>query len=188
MLNEVWKDIPQYEGLYQVSNVGRVKALPRQRSNYTGGTWIQSEHIMALTINKKGYEKVALRNEYGVRKNESVHRLVALAFIPNPEGKPEVNHINCVRHDNRVENLEWCSHQENCIHTSVCGNKSNKLIQCIETQQIFNTSTDAAKVNGGDAGNIRKAARDQSKSVYGFHYIYIEKPVFLGEPKTLKND
>ena len=188
MLNEVWKDIPQYEGLYQVSNVGRVKALPRERVNHTGGRWIQPELILSTSFTKDGYEKVSLHTKNHKRKTERIHRLVALAFIPNPEGKPEVNHINCIRHDNRVENLEWCSHQENCAYTSVCGNKSDKLIQCIETQQIFNTSTEAAKVNGGDAGNIRKAAREYNRSVYGFHYIYIEKPVFLGESQTLKND
>ena len=175
MKNEVWKDIPHYEGLYQVSNQGRVKALPRERVNHTGGRWTQPEKMMSISINNDGYHKVSLTNANGVRKTESIHRLVALAFIDNPEGKPEVNHINCIRSDNRVENLEWITHQENIDYTVKCGNKSNKKIRCIETGEIFNTSTEAAKANGGDSGNIRKSARSNGKSgVYGFHYTYID--------------
>lgn len=181
MLNEVWKDIPHYEGLYQVSNIGRVKALPRVRENHTHGRWIQPEQIMATRLNKDGYEFLCLTGRNGKRKAERVHRLVALAFIPNPDNKPEVNHINCVRDDNRVENLEWVTREENNSYTSKCGNKSNKCIKCIETNQIFNTSVEVSKVNGGDTGNIRKAARNQRYSVNGFHYIYIEKNCRLGD-------
>ena len=172
--NEIWMDIPHYEGLYQVSNMGRVKALPRERINHSGGHWIQPEKIMAITINKDGYHCVSLTNANHNRKTERVHRLVALAFIDNPEGKPEVNHINCIRGDNRVENLEWVTHKENNKYTSECGHKSNKKIQCIETGQIFNTSTEAASVDGGDCGDIRKSARNEGKTgVYGFHYVYV---------------
>ena len=173
-MKEIWKDIPHYEGLYQVSNLGRVKALPRERENHSGGKWIQPEKIMAITINNDGYHCVSLMNANHVRRTERVHRLVALAFIDNPENKPEVNHINCIRGDNRVENLEWVTRKENNAYTSQCGNKSSKKVKCIETGEVFNTSTDAAKVNGGDSGNIRKSARNEGKySVYGFHYIYI---------------
>lgn len=177
MLNEIWKDIPQYKGLYQVSNLGRVKALPMQRENHSGGKWIQPEHIMAVTVNADGYENVSLIRKSGKRKTEKVHRLVALAFIPNPDNKPEVNHINCIRHDNRVENLEWVTREENIKHTVKCGNKSKKKLHCIDTGDIFNTSTDAAKVLGGDAGNIRKSARytelGKVLTVYGHQYEYI---------------
>lgn len=174
MKNEVWMDIPHYEGLYQVSNQGRVKALPRERTNHTGGKWIQPEKMMAITIDQDGYHRVSLTSTNGIRKTERVHRLVALAFIDNPEGKSEVNHINCIRGDNRIENLEWVTREENNAYVSQCGNKSNKKIKCVETGEVFNTSTDAARANGGDSGNIRKSARSQGRSsVYGFHYIYI---------------
>lgn len=179
MLNEIWMDIPHYNGRYQVSNYGRVKAMPRERVNHTGGKWITPERILATRLNKDGYEVISLTTPEGKRKVERVHRLVAITYVPNPMQLPEVNHINCIRHDNRPENLEWCSHQENCAYTSVCGNKSNKLIRCIETGRIFSTSTEAAKVNGGDAGNIRKAARE-NRCVYGFHYEYIDKSSFQG--------
>lgn len=174
MINEVWKDCKGYEGLYQVSNVGRVKALPRERINHTGGRWIQPEMIMATRLNSDGYECVCLTNHNHIRKAERIHRLVAIAFLENPNKYPEVNHKNCIRHDNRVENLEWVSRKENCAYTSKMGHKSNKKIMCIETGQIFSTSTEASKVNGGDSGNIRKSARSNGKnSVFGFHYTYL---------------
>lgn len=174
MEKEIWKDIPHYEGLYQVSNMGRVKALPRQRENHTGGKWIQPERIMAFTINDDGYQCISLTKANHIRKTEKVHRLVALAFIDNPEGKPEVNHINCIRSDNRVENLEWMTRAENNAYTSKCGHKSKKKIKCIETNEIFDTSTKASEKNGGDSGNIRKSAKSNGRyGVLGFHYMYI---------------
>ena len=127
-----------------------------------------------MRLNEDGYAVISLNTAEGKRKTEKVHRLVALAFIENPENKTEVNHINCIRNDNRVENLEWVTHAENNAYTSKCGNKSNKKIKCIETGEIFNTSTEAAAANGGDSGNIRTSARSQGvRGVYGFHYIYI---------------
>ena len=93
-MKEVWRDIPHYEGLYQVSNLGRVKALARERVNHTGGRWIQPEKIMAITIDNDGYHKISLTKADHTRKTERIHRLVALAFITNTEGKTEVNHIN----------------------------------------------------------------------------------------------
>lgn len=180
MLNEVWKDIPHYEGLYQISNFGRVKALARRRENHTHGVWIQPEQIMSVRLNKDGYECVCLTPKNGKRKTERVHRLVALAFIPNPDKKPEVNHINCIRDDNRVKNLEWVTRQENIAHTVKCGGRVKKYIKCIETNQIFKTSKEASNINGGDAGNIRKVARNRKGSVKGFPLHLYRKNVALG--------
>lgn len=98
--NEIWKDIPCFEGLYQVSNLGRVKSFKLNR-----------EKILKLIITHYGYYQV------GLNKNAFyVHRLVAIAFIDNKENKPQVNHINGVKTDNRVENLEWCTAKFNCQH------------------------------------------------------------------------
>lgn len=98
-VKEVWKDIKGYPN-YQISNLGNVWSVKRQRklSPYT---------------NNKGYKAINIIAANGKRKGELIHRLVALAFIDNPEGKPEVNHINHIRDDNRVENLEWVSKSEN---------------------------------------------------------------------------
>lgn len=158
---EVWKDIPHYEGRYLISNYGRVFSL-------------LSNKILSMHQNDDGYMIISLQTKNSKRKTERVHRLVAMAFIDNPEGKPEVNHINCIRNDNRVENLEWITHKDNNAYSSRQGNKGWHKIICLETGEVFNTSTEAAEKNGGDKGNIRKSARSNGKySVYGFRYKYI---------------
>lgn len=101
---EIWRDVVGYEGLYQVSNAGRVKSFHGK-----------SERILVGGVCREGYVKVLLRKNKS-RKLVSVHRLVAMAFIPNPDNKPEVNHINGNKIDNRVENLEWKTRAENAKH------------------------------------------------------------------------
>lgn len=95
---EEWKDIKGYEGLYQLSNYGRVKSLLK-------------EIIMKPQL-RCNYYRVRLIKE-GVGKNHSVNRLVADAFIDNPDSKPEVGHYDCDTHNNKVNNLYWCTHKEN---------------------------------------------------------------------------
>lgn len=113
---ERWRWVPGYEGLYLVSNMGRVMSAPK-RTHYG--------HFMALSEKKTGYVHVCLSRD-GEKRSVSVHRLVASAFLPNPASKPEVNHINGDRSDNRVENLEWATRSENEIHAfRVLGKKPN---------------------------------------------------------------
>lgn len=104
---EVWKDIIGYEGLYQVSNFGNVKSL--------GNNFTRKERLLKLSPQSKGYLTVVLQKN-GKRKTTLVHRLVAEYFIPNLDKKLQVNHINGIKTDNRVENLEWVSHRENLDH------------------------------------------------------------------------
>lgn len=94
---EIWKDIPGYEGLYQVSNLGNVRRTKLLKKYYD---------------KTKGYDVISL-SKNGKSKIAKVHQLVAKTFIPNPNNKPEINHINTIRTDNRVENLEWCTRSEN---------------------------------------------------------------------------
>lgn len=115
-MEEQWKDIENYEGLYQVSNLGRVRSLDRLVRNYN--RW-HIEHtklikgvVLKQSTDKYGYKRVYL-SKYGCEKFVLVSRLVAKAFIPNPQNLPEVNHKSEVKTDNCVENLEWCDGEYN---------------------------------------------------------------------------
>lgn len=100
---------------YQVSNLGNVKVKTKVRFSKNGLAIHVPEKVLKLNIKKSGYTEVTLIS-LEIRKSFSVHRLVALAFIPNPENKKEVNHINGIKNDNRIENLEWVTSKENTQH------------------------------------------------------------------------
>lgn len=122
MQTEIWKPISGYRGYYEVSNLGRVRSVtrrierinplkPNQKNLYT-----YKGKLIPFWITKKGYCRCTL-NIDGVKKNHLVHQLVARTFIENPKNKEQVNHINCVKTDNRIENLEWVTNYENYIHS-----------------------------------------------------------------------
>ena len=131
-MQEIWKDIVGYEGLYQVSNLGRVKSL--------GNTKARKEKILLGVSISDNYLQIGL-NKNGERKRYVIHRLVAEAFIPNPLNKPQVNHINGNKKDNSVENLEWCTQCENIRHSikkHLRGRyvrKIDRIIDYIETKR-----------------------------------------------------
>lgn len=116
-MNEIWKDIEGYEGIYQVSNFGNVKVLRREIWNGKG-IRIQEEKILKQSTNMWGYCIVTLTKN-SVRLPHKVHRLVAKAFIPNYENKEQVNHIDGDKTNNHVENLEWNTRQENMSHAYI---------------------------------------------------------------------
>jgi hypothetical protein len=111
---EIWRDVKDYEGLYRVSNLGRVKSL------YFG-----KERILK-PFSERGYQYVELRR-HGTRKGAIIHRLVATAFIQNPIGKREVNHKDFNKVNNHVENLEWVTKNENAKHAHE-GNRYNPCL------------------------------------------------------------
>lgn len=112
---EEWRDIPGYEGKYQVSSHGRVKSCSKTIAFCQGRTRDLMEKIMQTPMMYRGYHHVHLRHA-GDRKRFFIHQLVAIAFHPNPDGKPYVNHIDRVKTNNRVENLEWVTEKENTAH------------------------------------------------------------------------
>jgi hypothetical protein len=140
-MNEIWKDVPSYEGYYQVSNFGLIKSLERivkYKENHSG---LRKEIILKSNITKGGYVHVTICINK-INKTVKTHRLVAIAFIPNPEKKPSVNHINGIKHDNRVENLEWVTAKENTIHayktklkSGVKGEKSH--LSKLKNEDVF---------------------------------------------------
>lgn len=113
-MTEEWKDIKGYEGLYQVSNYGRVKSLTRWSVSVR--SYVPAEVIMSPTDNGYGYQIVSLSRRTH-RKNHYVHRLVAEAFVENPNGLNYVNHLDYDKLNNRSDNLEWCTQRENVLYS-----------------------------------------------------------------------
>lgn len=114
-MTEEWRPIPGFEGMYEVSDIGRVKSLAKIRVLPSGGEYKWPTRIMSPARHYKGHLYVHLQIG-GIKTKGYVHRLVAMAFIPNPESKPFVNHKNGDKRDNRCSNLEWATESENTNH------------------------------------------------------------------------
>lgn len=183
-MQEIWKDVPEYEGVYQVSNLGNVRSL---NYNNKGKTANISQHI-----HKTGYLNVILCKN-SEKKTKSVHRLVALAFLPNPNGYQCVNHIDANKANNNVGNLEWCTHKQNTAHAIKCGllnpnfmlgrtgakNKlSKKIVQYDLQGNIVNRwycISDAARFYGVRPGNINNCLSGRNKTYKGYIWRYAEE-------------
>lgn len=177
-MKEIWKDVKGYEGLYQVSNLGRVKSLIRNK-------------VLSPLNRQHGYQAVQLHGKGGNArgfKSFSIHRIVAEAFVPNPENKPEVNHINEDKADNRAENLEWTTRVENCNHGTRnrrCGdaNTNNPKTSSPVKQYTLDgeyiatyPSIHEAMRNTGIAiGCIWSACEGKTKQAHGYKWRYIVK-------------
>lgn len=151
---EEWRPVSGYEEFYSVSNTGKVRSL---RLNIE----------LKPSLSFKGYLRIVLWSPTGTRLTGIVHRLVAQAFIPNPENKPQINHIDCQRSNNHVSNLEWCTPKENTAHMVKLGNnrvgeqvKWSKLKeeQIIEIRNLYKSSDTSfrklAKMYGVDQSTI----------------------------------
>lgn len=168
VMNEIWKDVKGYEGLYQVSNLGRVFGVKRKR-------------IKKLTVDKKGYQNVLLSKD-GKEKRYRVHKLVAMAFIPNPENKTEVHHIDFGK-TNIVTNLMWVTpeehkelHKENVLHVfqySLNG----------EFIKEYSSIKEMAEQTGFDSITVIYCCNGKYKTAFGFQWRY-EKYDHIPSVKT----
>ena len=125
MSKEIWKDIKEYKGRYQISTLGKVKSVTRNISDSIDRNYLLTGRILKTSNDGHNYRCICLDNKKN-RKTYKIHRLVAQAFIDNPEKKKEVNHKNGIKNDNRVINLEWCSRSENIQHAMQIGLKNDK--------------------------------------------------------------
>ena len=171
MTKEVWRDIEGYEGLYQVSSEGRVKSLGRK--------WRKSERILKPSMDRDGYLQVVLCAG-GKPKTLKVHRLVCQAFHENPDNKPQVNHINEIKTDNRASNLEWATARENTnfgTRNERLGKAQSKPVaqyaQDGELIKIWASAREAERQAGFKHGYICNSANGKRKQAYGFIWKYV---------------
>lgn len=187
--NEEWKDIKDFEGLYMISNYGRVKSLSRI-IHASDRNIHRKDMIKKISKNNRGYYIIALFN-INMFKRRLVHRLVAEAFIPNPENKPQVNHINPVTKnlcDNRVCNLEWVTSKENSQHSIALGRASkppthfgknhpkHKSIYQINKNGVienyWNCIADACRTGEYERHSIISSCKNINKTYKGFKWFY----------------
>lgn len=177
---EEWRPVVGYEGFYEVSNLGRIKSLER----FTSNNIRIREHIQKQQISKGGYMYVPLRKD-GVRTNKRVHRLVAVAFIPNPEGKPQVNHIDEDKLNNSASNLEWVDGTTNINHGTAierahrvdCSPLTRAVLQLTPEGKVvaeYPSQSKAAAAVGTTAGNISNCCKGRAKTVRGYVWKYKE--------------
>ena len=160
-MEEVWKDIEGYEGLYQVSSCGRVKGLGNGKSNNS------KERILKANKIRGCYLQVGLFKE-GKRKHFLVHRLVANAFLPNPENLKYVNHKDENPKNNYVSNIEWCTFQYNIDYSK------SKQVLCVETNTVYTSTMEAGRKTKINQGHISECCLGKRKTAGGYHWEYTD--------------
>ena len=165
-MDEIWRDIEGYKGLYQISNKGRVKRLYKA-----------SERILKLHDNGRGYLRVALTKESSL-KFIMIHRLVAQAFIPNPNNLPEINHRDENKKNNCVENLEWCDRVYNINYGTRNERASRKILQYSKSGEFIKewpSALEVERVLDINNSHIIQCCKGKRKSAGGFIWRYKEK-------------
>ena len=192
-MQEIWKDISGYEGYYQVSNLGNVKSMERmveRKNNETGNLSLKSR-ILSLNTYPKGYKKVTLRKN-NTSKSFFGHRLVAEAFIPNPNNYPYVNHKDENPSNNHSDNLEWCTNEYNMSYGTL-----GYRISLAKSKQVFQFDLDgnflntfygvnvASRITNISSTSIVNCCNGASRSAGGFLWSFSRK-VKLPEYKQAK--
>ena len=161
---QIWKEIPKTNGNYLISNTGVVKNA-------------KTNHISKTVKLTGGYVYVYLNRSGEKRGYKRLHRIVAETFVPNPQKKPCVNHIDGNKENNSSDNLEWCTHKENTRHLiNSLGFKiaesSKKKVLCVETGKIYNSVVEAAKDVGVSRPAISHILIGKYETSAGFHWRY----------------
>lgn len=182
---EIWKELPFYNGIYLVSNTGKIKSVNQIVSCKSGATRAHKGKELKQFKNERGYLCVTLT--FGKHsKIKKVHRLVAETFISNPENKPQVNHIDCDKTNNNVSNLEWCTNSENMLHAYKYGLRvgfhipkseevRKKRIYCIELAKTFDSIKQAAEELGLYSSNICLCCKNNTRKTGNYHFRYLEE-------------
>lgn len=173
-MKEIWKDIANFEGLYEVSNLGRIKSLPKNR-----GIYFTKEEILKGRVGNGGYLQAILCHSDGTRKSIKFHRIVAETFIENPEDKKTVNHKDGVKTHNGAENLEWNTHGENIRHAFKIGLSNNNYVKKKVSQikdnkviKIWESATDAKRKLGVCNCAISRCCKGELKQTGGFQWKF----------------
>jgi hypothetical protein len=189
MENEEWRDIKTYEGIYQVSNKGRIRSLDRYGKRTENTIRKLKGRILKPFPVQAGYLSVYLCNEYG-KKSFKVHRLVATAFLSNPKQKNEVNHKDGNRQNNEADNLEWVTKSENQLHSfrvlhrtpimlgkfnEMCPNSKpvNQYSKNGELIKTWPSTMEVERTHGWSASNIAGCCRGEHFSAYGYKWKYL---------------
>lgn len=182
-MKEIWKDIKGFEGLYQISNLGKVKSLSKyKKHSYNSIAFLKEKILKPLDIN--GYQRVILRKD-NKSFNKFIHQLVAEMFIDNPKNYKEVNHKDENKTNNRVDNLEWCSHKYNINYgtgnqrrskTEIGTKKGTKKIYQFDLKnnllKIWDSQLQIKKELGIPQSNISNCCNGKRKSTYGYKWRY----------------
>lgn len=175
-MKEIWKDIKEYQGKYQVSNLGKIRTLIKWDLNKR--KYIATIKNIKLREDKDGYILVDLHKN-NKTKTFKVHRLVAEAFISNSNNYPQINHKNEIKNDNRVENLEWCSNEYNAVYGTKVQRTAEKHKKHILKYDLkgnfikeYNSLKEASIDNNVFFTNISAVCRGKQKTAYGFIWKY----------------
>lgn len=174
---EMWKDIEDYVGYYQVSNKGNIKSLKRIVMRDNGWKFTVSEKILKTSIGTSGYLRAFLYFDKK-SKTKSISRLVAKAFIPNPLNKKEINHIDGNKLNNVVSNLEWVSPKENMAHAWEMGliNKKSSMIPVLMSKLDgtpllwFDSMSEASRETKTDLTSISNCCKGKQKTGNGYKW------------------